>query len=82
MISLGVDIGGTGIQKEYISLGIAEGNCKINVGSEIRQPYERGLSQAAGLLHAQEAVYPRTRDLISDFLGAKNSADILMTGLQ
>ena len=74
--------GGSGIQKEYISLGIAEGICKINVGTEIRQPYERILSQAGGALRAREAVYLRTRELISDFLGAKNSADILMAGLQ
>ena len=76
MISLGVDNGGSGIQKEYISPGIAEGICKVNVGTEIRQPYERILSQAGGVLRAQE------RELISDYRGAKNSADILMTGLQ
>ena len=72
--------GGSGIQQEYITQGINEGISKINVGTEIRQPYERIISQDGGVLRAQEAVYLRTRELLCDFLGVKNSADKLMAG--
>ena len=70
--------GGSGIQQEYITRGIAEGIAKINVGTEIRQPYERVIAQDGGVLRAQEAVYHRTRELIRDFLGMRDSAGLLL----
>jgi fructose/tagatose bisphosphate aldolase len=70
--------GGSGIQQEYITRGIAEGIAKINVGTEIRQPYERVIAQDGGVQRAQEAVYRRTRELIRDFLGVRDSAGLLL----
>lgn len=72
--------GGSGIQQEYITRGIAEGITKINVGTEIRQPYERVIAQAGSVAEAQDAVYRRTRELIRDFLGVKDSAGLLIPG--
>jgi len=69
--------GGSGIQQEYITRGIAEGIAKINVGTEIRQPYERVIAQGGNVPGAQEAVYLRTRELIRDFLGVRDSAGLL-----
>jgi ketose-bisphosphate aldolase len=72
--------GGSGIQQEYITKGIAAGIAKINVGTEIRQPYERAIAAGESVLAAQDAVYRRTRELIRDFLKVRNSADTLVTG--
>lgn len=67
--------GGSGIQLEYIKQAIKAGVAKINVGTEIRQAYERGL-EAADVYHAQEKVYRRVRELIVD-LGTSNSRNLL-----
>lgn len=73
--------GGSGIEQEYITRSIPEGIAKINVGTEIRQPYERLIAQGDSVQHAQEAVYKRTRELIHDFLNIRNSADVLFPRL-
>jgi fructose-bisphosphate aldolase class II len=70
--------GGSGIQQEFITRAIAAGIAKINVGTEIRQPFERVLAQSGSLTQAQDAVYRRTSELIRDFLGVKNSANLLL----
>ena len=72
--------GGSGIQQEYITKGIAAGIAKINVGTEIRQPFERLTAAGESVQAAQDAVYRRTRELIRDFLKVSNSADILLAG--
>lgn len=69
--------GGSGIVQEYIREGVKAGIAKINVGTEIRQPYER-VAPLEGVKKAQEAVYLRTRELISGFLGMSGSAKTLM----
>ncbi len=72
--------GGSGIQQEYITQGIKAGIAKINVGTEIRQPYERAIAQGLGVPKAREAVYLRTRELLRDFLGVRDSAKLLLSG--
>lgn len=67
--------GGTGISSSYIRQAVGAGIAKINVATAIRQPYERTLPQGVGA--AQEAVYETLLDLIENWLGLKNSADIL-----
>lgn len=58
--------GGSGIKKEFISAGIKAGIAKINIGTSIRQAYEKGVrvSGAAG----QSAVYEETVRLIREDL--------------
>jgi len=61
--------GGSGIRQEYILQAIESGVAKINVGTEIRQPYEQALQQRPGDVHyAQEQVYERARWVMRDFL--------------
>lgn len=61
--------GGSGIKQEYILKAIANGIAKINVGTEIRQPYEFALEEKPGdIAYAQQKVYERTRWVIHDFL--------------
>lgn len=61
--------GGSGIKQSYILEAIANGIAKINVGTEIRQPYEFALEERPGdIAYAQQKVYDRTRWVIHDFL--------------
>jgi fructose/tagatose bisphosphate aldolase len=68
--------GGSGIRLEYIKRGIKAGIAKINVGTEIRQAYEKGLEAAGDVQKAQERVYLRVRELITD-MGIANSRMLL-----
>ncbi len=69
--------GGSGIEQDYINQGIKAGIAKINVGTEIRQPYERIIGLNGTISAAQDAVYRRTRELIKDFLKVSGSAQDL-----
>jgi fructose-bisphosphate aldolase class II len=60
--------GGSGIQQAYILEAMKRGITKINVGTEIRQPYEVILKETSSILKAQQAVYDRTTWIIRDFL--------------
>ena len=57
--------GGSGIQIDYILKGIKAGIAKINVGTEIRQAYEKAMEAKNDTGFAQEAVYTRVRELIA-----------------
>jgi len=66
--------GGSGIRQEYILRAIQGGVAKINVGTEIRQPYALALEQRPGdIQHGQEKVYERARWVMRDFLGVSGS---------
>ncbi len=69
--------GGSGIENDYIVRGIAAGIAKINVGTELRQPYERAMREKNDVARAQERVYTRCRELIRDFLHTAGDADTL-----
>jgi len=64
--------GGSGIQLEFIKRGIKAGIAKINIGTEIRQVYEKNIESANGsngsanVIRAKDAVYHRVRELISE----------------
>ena len=61
--------GGSGIEQDYILKAMANGIAKINVGTEIRQPYEFALEEKPGdIAYAQQKVYDRTRWVIHEFL--------------
>ena len=66
--------GGSGIKQEYILSAVANGVAKINVATEIRQPYEQALEERPGDVgFARQHVYERTRWVIRDFLKSSNS---------
>jgi fructose/tagatose bisphosphate aldolase len=52
--------GGSGIQKEYVLKAIQRGISKVNIGSEIRQAYEKALRETGSIPAAQDAVFQRT----------------------
>lgn len=66
--------GGSGIQLEYIKCGVKAGIAKINVGTEIRQVYERNIETS--VKQARDRVYQRVRELIKD-MGIANSRSLL-----
>lgn len=61
--------GGSGIRQEYLRSAMQHGIAKINVATEIRQPYEAALRETGSLEKAQQAVYERTVWVLRDFLG-------------
>lgn len=70
--------GGSGIKQDYILRAIENGIAKINVATEIRQPYEFALEEKPGnIAFAQEKVYDRTRWVIREFLHTTNNHDLL-----
>ena len=69
--------GGSGIENDYITRGIRAGIAKINVGTELRQPYERAMRERNDVEYARERVYTRCRELIRDFLHTSGDAGVL-----
>ncbi len=48
--------GGSGIQMEYVRQAIKNGVAKINIGTDIRQPWERSLKETGSIEAAQDCV--------------------------
>ena len=69
--------GGSGIENDYITRAIRAGIAKINVATELRQPYERALREKDDVEYARERVYTRCRELIRDFLHTAGDAKVL-----
>lgn len=69
--------GGSGIERDYIRRGIRAGIAKINVGTELRQPYEAAVKEGKSVTAAQDRVYDRCRELIRDFLQTSGDAAVL-----
>lgn len=70
--------GGSGINKDYIQRGIRAGIAKINVGTELRQAYEKGMKESGGDVEAaRERVYEKTCEVIADMLRIENSHDAI-----
>jgi ketose-bisphosphate aldolase len=60
--------GGSGIKQDNVRAAMKLGIAKINVATEIRQPYEAVLKESGSVVRAQEAVYDRTRWVLQEFL--------------
>jgi ketose-bisphosphate aldolase len=69
--------GGSGIKQADILAAIQNGIPKINVGTEIRQPYEVAMKETGDVKKAQDACYERTRWVLKDFFGITGSRKIV-----
>jgi ketose-bisphosphate aldolase len=69
--------GGSGIEQRYVDEAIANGVAKINIGTDIRQPYERATAAGAGIEEAQAAVAETMARLICDVYHVQGSASRL-----
>ncbi len=67
--------GGSGVQRSYLLEAIRTGLTKINIGTEIRQAYEREMRSSGDPSRAQEACYERTRRLLHDHLGLSGTRE-------
>jgi len=69
--------GGSGISREYILEAVKNGLSKINIGTEIRQAYEKELRQTGSVEKAQKAVKKSMENLIVDYYKIKGSKIML-----
>lgn len=69
--------GGSGIQHSYIEGAIRNGIAKINIGTDIRQPYVKTLDETGSVKHAQNAVREKMRQIICDVYHIDGSASRL-----
>ncbi len=60
--------GGSGVKQEYLLAAFKKGIAKINIGSEVRQTYEKTLRETGQVSTAQDTVYVRTTELLRDYL--------------
>jgi ketose-bisphosphate aldolase len=69
--------GGSGIGQEYIIEAAKHGITKLNVGTEIRQAYEKAYNEGKDVGRGQEAVYTRTKELLKDYFLLENTRNKL-----
>jgi len=67
--------GGSGVLREYLLPAFKNGVAKMNIGTEIRQTYTTALQESGSIKKAQDAVYRRTRELLSDYLDISGSRE-------
>lgn len=65
--------GGSGVRQEAILGAIKRGIAKVNVGTDIRQTYERALRETGSIPAAQQALYERVTWLIRDYFQVSGS---------
>ena len=70
--------GGSGCCRESLLMAVKKGIAKINVGTELRQAYENGLSSSGLVAIAQKEVYERTCWLIQDVYGFSGTREALL----
>lgn len=71
--------GGSGIKPDCVLGAIKRGIAKINIGTELRQTYQRTLKTTGSAAKTQEAVYRRTRWLVREYLHVSGMRSFLST---
>ncbi|MGQ9747528.1 MAG: class II fructose-bisphosphate aldolase [Candidatus Caldatribacteriaceae bacterium] len=66
--------GGSGIQKWYVMQAIQNGITKINVGTEVRQAYEKGWRTNGSIKEGQKALQEKLREIIEEYYEIGGSA--------
>ncbi|HET6455861.1 MAG TPA: class II fructose-bisphosphate aldolase, partial [Armatimonadota bacterium] len=69
--------GGSGVQPKYVQEGIRNGIAKINIGTDIRQPYERMIASGGSVSEAQAASAEVISRLITSVYHVEGSASRL-----
>ena len=70
--------GGSGIRRADVLAAFRRGIAKINVGTEIRQPYEQAMRETGDVAAAQEATYHRTAWVLRQHLGVAGQRRIVI----
>jgi len=72
--------GGSGIKRYSVLQGIKNGITKINIGTEIRQAYEKALKEKSGdIKYGQKKVSSKVENLIRNYYGIENSARLIFS---
>ncbi len=66
--------GGSGVQQAYVDEAIRNGMAKINIGTDIRQPYERVLASGGSIEDAQQAVSDKITEIVCDVYKLQGTA--------
>lgn len=66
--------GGSGVQPAYVAEGIRNGIAKINIGTDIRQPYDRAIAGGGSVSEAQAAAAEVMSRLIREVYRIEGSA--------
>lgn len=69
--------GGSGIAKDSIHAAIKHGIAKINIATDIRQPYEQAISEGKNTQEAAEKIYEKTYYMLRDFFEVENSRNLI-----
>lgn len=69
--------GGSGIQRDYILEAIKNGLTKLNIGTEIRQDYEKTLNSTGSVEQAQKAVVEKMEYMIGEYFEIAGSREKL-----
>jgi ketose-bisphosphate aldolase len=69
--------GGSGVQQSYVLEAIKNGLVKINIGTDIRKPYDAALAAGGSIADGQAAVVKTIGSIINDTYGIKGSASRL-----
>lgn len=69
--------GGSGIPRDYILEAAKNGIAKINVGTELRQAYEKASHSGEDIELGRKACYDTVRYLVRDYFNISGSAGIL-----
>jgi fructose/tagatose bisphosphate aldolase len=69
--------GGSGVKRDYLLAAVKKGIAKVNIGTEIRQPYEAIMRASGEVTEAQEAVYERTSWLLRDYFGLTGTRSLV-----
>ena len=67
--------GGSGIQTSFIREAIKNGITKINIGTNIRQPYVKAFQETGSINEAQKSVYRAVIDVLQNELGLTEPSD-------
>ena len=69
--------GGSGIEKQCILDGIANGIAKINIGTDLRQPYEKAIKEGKSIEDVRAIIYRRVCDILENVLEIQDSRDVI-----
>lgn len=70
--------GGSSVKQDYVLGAIKKGIAKSNIGTHLRQTYERALKASGSILQAQETIYLRTSWLVLDYLRVSGTRSLLV----
>ena len=73
--------GGSGIRQDDVRAAITRGIAKINIGTDIRQPYASAMRETKEVEAACQVVYTRTCELLRDSLAIAGTRRLITDAL-